>query len=334
MANIHDVARSAGVSTATVTRVLKRPDLVAEATLRRVQNAIDVLRYTPNSAAVSLRTARTKKILVTVPDISNPFFGSVIRGVEEEAQNAGYAVLLGDTRNEASREELYASMLGSEADGLIFLGHRLPEAANLLLARQGVRAPIVNACEFSPSLRVSGVHIDNVAAAKTAMDALYEVGHRDIAVISGPLEGPLSRDRLQGVRQAAEEYGEIARLQVCLGDFSLESGRIEATRILAESKPTAIFCFSDDMAIGAMAAIHSAGLRCPEDVSVMGFDDIEVARYLNPPLTTIRQPMALLGQQAVQLLLSILSGQQTEPMSVTLTHTLVVRRSVSAARGR
>ena len=204
MTTIQDVARSAGVSTATVSRVFSAPDQVAEGTRARVREAVADLGYIPNLAAKTLRTLRTNKILVTVPDISNPFFSQVIRGVEEAATAAGYAVLLGDTRHDEAREEQYAQMLlRKEADGLIFLGHRLPDTLADMVATLGPRTPIVNGCEFSPGLAVSSAHIDNERAAAEAMAHLYDLGHRRVGVITGPLISPISRDRLAGVRRTA-----------------------------------------------------------------------------------------------------------------------------------
>ena len=225
MATIQDVARSAGVSTATVSRVLSAPEVVAEATRARVLEAVNVLGYAPNVAAKMLRTLRTEKILVTVPDISNPFFSQVIRGVEEAASAAGYSVLLGDTRDEEAREEQFAAMLRrKEADGLIFLGHRLPDTLAEMVAAGGPRTPIVNGCEYSPDLGVSSAHIDNERATAEAIDHLYGLGHSRVGVITGPLVSPLSRDRLAGVQNAAVRRGLMGELAVATGDFSLEAG--------------------------------------------------------------------------------------------------------------
>ena len=176
--------------------------------------AVERLGYTPNSAAKNLRTLRTGKLLVTVPDISNPFFSLILQGIEEAAQREGYAVLLGDTQHDREREERYALMLKrKEADGLIFLGHRLPkEAAALVRSMAPRRAPVVNGCEFNPRLGIPSVHIDNAKAAAEAMDHLYRLGHRRIGVVTGPLVSPLSRDRLRGATARAQDAARRARL--------------------------------------------------------------------------------------------------------------------------
>ena len=335
MSTIQDVARRAGVSTATVSRVLSHPEIVATATRDRVIEAVAALSYEPNHAAKSLRTLKTAKIVVTVPNIANPFFSAVIRGVEEAAQAAGYAVLLGDTRQEPEREELYATMLRrKEADGLIFLGHRLPDTLADLVARMGSSAPVVNGCEFSPELGVSSAHIDNTAAAHEAMDLLYSFGHRRIGVITGPMTSPISRDRLTGARDSAAEKGRLDDFMMAIGDFSVESGSKQTRAFLAgPAPPTALFCFSDEMAMGALRAIADLGLSCPDDVSVVGFDDISYARYLQPALTTISQPMEQIGREAVGLLVNILRGQADHLVFKTLPHRLVVRGSTGPARG-
>ncbi len=339
MATIRDVARHAGVSTATVSRVFSRPDAVAGDTRDAVLKSVEALGYTPNSAAKSLRTHRSGKLLVTVPDIANPFFALILQGIEGAAQRAGYAVLLGDTQHDDAREDRYAQMLQRrEADGLVFLGHRLPKAAAALVRAAGAsRAPVVNGCEFSPGLGVPSVHIDNAAAAGEVMDHLLRLGHRRIGIVTGPLVSPLSRDRLDGALRHAKAHGKAA-VTVTHGDFSIESGIAAVERLLdGGAPPTAIFCFNDEMAMGGLHAIRRRGLRVPDAVSVAGFDDIRFARYADPPLTTIRQPMRELGEAAVRLLLDILDGRMRRTVSVTLPHTLVVRASTGpppAARGR
>ena len=332
MATIQDVARAAGVSTATVSRVLSNPDIVAPPTRDRVMRAVQALRYTPNVIAKMLRTHRTDKILVTVPDISNPFFGRVIRGVEEAAHTAGYSVLLGDTWQRAEREERFGEMLyRKEADGLIFLGHRLPDSIGPLLVQLGGRAPVVNGCEFSPELEVSSAHIDNAAAAKEVMDHLYGLGHHRIGVITGELRSPISRDRLAGVRLAAKEHGALDNLMIEPGSFAIESGFDNALHLMDRNRAlTAIFCFSDELAMSAMAAVRQRGKRCPEDISIAGFDDMHFSEYLSPPLTTVRQPAETIGRETVRLLLDIILGDAKTVENVTLPHHLIVRDSTAS----
>jgi LacI family repressor for deo operon, udp, cdd, tsx, nupC, and nupG len=301
-----------------------------------VLQAVERLGYEPNAAAKNLRTLRTEKLLVTVPDISNPFFSLIIQGIEEAAQREGYSVLVGDTQHDEAREERYAMMLKrKEADGLIFLGHRLPRAAAALVQALAPRcAPVVNGCEFSPRLGIPSVHIDNAKAAGEAMDHLYRLGHRRIGIVTGPLVSPLSRDRLRGATMRAKQQRAERDFVVINGDFSIESGAAGAERLLGRREPpTALFCFNDEMAMGAIETAKRHGLRVPLDVSIVGFDDIRFARYIDPPLTTVAQPMRAIGEGTVRLLLEILNGtESTVPESVTLPHTLTIRASTAPPR--
>ena len=333
MPTIIEVAAMAGVSTATVSRVLSRPEQVSETTRLRVLEIVRSSGYAPNVAARSLRTLRAAKILLTVPDISNPFFASVIRGAEEAARDAGYSVVVGDTRHDPVVEDQYADMLSRrEVDGLIFLGHRLPDSLAPLLAREGAAAPIVNGCEYSADIGVPSVHIDNAAASADAIEHLVALGHRAIGIITGPAISPISRDRLSGALAAAAGHGLRDKLRVCVGDYAASSAFEQAAMLLAQDV-TAIFCFSDEMALGALSAIGAAGLSCPRDVSVMGFDDLPLARYFQPALTTVAQPKGLIGRRTIELLVDILRGIAPPSRQVTLDHALVIRNS-TAAPGR
>jgi LacI family repressor for deo operon, udp, cdd, tsx, nupC, and nupG len=331
MPTIHDVAARAEVSTATVSRVLSNPQKVSEGTRRRVLKAVHQLGYSPNAAAKSLRTLTTRKLLVTVPDIANPFFSLIIQGIEEAALREGYAVVLGDTHHDAEREERYGEMLlRREADGLIFLGHSMSKSVSAMMKKNQM-APIVNGCEYSPSLGVPSAHVDNEAAAYEAMNHLYGLGHRQIGVITGPLASPLSRDRLRGAQSCAKDNAAARQVMVVNGDFSIESGIAGAARLFAQqTAPTAVFCFNDEMAIGVLDYANRIGKSVPESLSVIGFDDIRFARYMRPALTTISQPMLDIGRETVRLLLGVLQGTVTSAVSITLPHKLEIRSSTGA----
>jgi len=336
VSTIHEVARRAGVSTATVSRVMSgHKHAVSPETRERVMRVVTSLRYEPNSAAKNLRTLRSRKLLVMVPDISNPFFSLILQGIEEAATREAYAVLLGDTQHEQAREERYALMIKKkEADGLIFLGHRVPtEVARLVKETAPRCAPVVNGCEFTPSIAVPSVHIDNAKAAYEAMDHLYGLGHRRIGIVTGPLISPLSQDRLTGTMLRAKEAGLQSALTVLTGEFTIDSGAEAAVQLLDKTdRPTALFCFSDEMAIGAMTTLRRRGLNVPLDVSVVGFDDIRFARHFNPPLTTVAQPMREIGEGCVRLLLEILRGHTIAPVSLTLPHQFIVRETTAKPR--
>ncbi|WP_084524711.1 LacI family DNA-binding transcriptional regulator [Luteimonas sp. J29] len=335
MATIYDIARHVGVSAGTVSRALSRPEKVLPATRARIEQAAAELGYVPNAVARTLKTQRSGRILITVPDIGNPFFARILKGAEEAAQAAGYAVLVGDTQHQPEREERYAQMLPrNEADGMIVLGHRLPPTARAIVGRRGPGAPVVNGCEFDPALGIPSVHIDNAAAARAAMEHLYGLGHRRVAVVGGPPDNPLHRQRLEGARAAARAHACLQELVVAPGDFSVESGHAAATALLDPAPvATAAFCFSDQMALGMLAACRERGIRVPEDFSIVGFDDLASSRYLSPPLTTISQPMHEIGARAVKLLLAILDASEV-PYQQTLDFRLVVRGSTASPAGR
>ena len=333
MATIYDIAKHVGVSAGTVSRALSRPDKVLPTTRSRIEQAAAALGYVPNTVARTLKTQRSGKILVTVRDIANPFFAQILQGAEQAAQAVGYAVLLGDTQHQPDREERYAQMLRrNEADGLIVLGHRLPPTARAIVQQRGAAAPVVNGCEFDPALGIPSVHIDNAAAARAVMEHLYALGHERIAVIGGPPDNPLHQQRLEGVRAAGKARGRLHQLVVEPGDFSVESGHAAALALLARTPaPTAIFCVSDQMALGALAACRDLGVRVPDDLSIVGFDDLASSRYLTPALTTVRQPMREIGACAVSLLLAIIEGRDV-PLQQTLDFSLMVRGSTGGPR--
>ncbi|UAK23717.1 LacI family DNA-binding transcriptional regulator [Sphingomonas nostoxanthinifaciens] len=334
MPTIIDVANAAGVSTATVSRVLSGSGRVVAETRARVLAAVERLGYAPNVAARSLRTTRAGKLLVTVPDISNPFFSNVIRGAEAAARGIGYSVVLGDTRHDAAIENQYAEMLAKrEVDGLIFLGHRLPDSLATLVRASAGGAPVVNGCEYSPGLDVPSVHIDNAGASEEAVAHLIGLGHRDIGIVTGPMASPLGRDRVAGARKAMAMHGLADRLQIDHGDYSVEAGAAAAHRLLAGGV-TALFCCSDEMAMGALSAIRATGRICPTDISLVGFDDIRFARFLEPALTTIAQPQQEIGRETVRLLHLLITGQHAAATSVTLPYRLVVRDSTAPFQPR
>ena len=334
VANIFEVAKRAGVSTATVSRVLSNAALVAPATRKRVLAAVEKLGYVPNAAGKNLRNMRTRKLLVTVPDISRPLFSLILQGIEESAHHAGYSVLLGDTQYDKGREERYAAMLKEkQADGLIFLGRKLSKGVeDLVRTHRGTTplAPVVNALGFKPALGIPSVQIDNAAAGAEAMDHLYRMGHRRIGMVSGPAQSFVSAERVRGALSRARRERAERDVIVAHGDFSIDSGVVAGERLLADPKPpTAIFCLNDEMAMGVLHTARRRTLRVPDDLSIIGVDDIRYSRYTNPPLTTVAQPMREMGEHAVRVLLGILTGGEQPKELVRLPHTLVVRSSTA-----
>ena len=324
--NIQEVARVADVSVATVSRALQLPDLVAPETRQRVRDAVERLGYTPNAQARVLRTARTRVIVAVVPDISNPFFAEVIRGIEAVAHENRYSVLLGDTQHNRAREQAYADLLAAQqADGLITLLPHIPRVS------PSSPAPIVNACEYVTDPSINSVYVDNVAAARDATNYLLMLGHRHIAVVNGPMHSPISVDRDSGYEQALAAFGlKRDPKLVGSGDFSVESGMRALESLFARGQRfTAAFCSNDEMAIGAIRSIKAHGLRVPQDISVVGFDDIRFARHYDPPLTTIAQPKEELGREAMSMLIELMSHADIAPRKRILPTQLVVRGSTA-----
>ena len=321
-----DVAKLAGVSTSTVSYVLSGVRPIGEETRRRVQAAMDELGYTPNALARNLRTARTRLIVALLPDIANPFFSEVIRGIEQVAHESGYSVLLGETQSSLVREQAYADMVAArQADGIITMSPRVPS-----IPIQG-RLPVVNACEYVKDSQICSVYVDNVAAAASAVDYLVMLGHRDIAFVAGPPSSPICVDRELGYQLALQRAGiALNAALAAVGDFSIEAGERAIDLLLSRGQPfSAVFCSNDEMAIGAMRALGARGLRVPEDVSVVGFDDIRFARYTSPALTTIAQPKNALGREATTMLIELLNDPAVPPRKRVLSADLVIRGSTA-----
>jgi LacI family repressor for deo operon, udp, cdd, tsx, nupC, and nupG len=328
--DIGAVASAAKVSVATVSRTVQRPEMVSEQTRRRVYEAIEALGYTPNAQARNLRTSRTRLVIALVPDIANPFFSEVIRGMEQVAHESGYSVLLGDTQSSRAREQAYADMVAArQVDGLITLMRHLPK-----LPMSG-RLPIVNACEYVKNRDITSVRVDNVGAAKAAVEHLLTLGHRRIAFVSGPADSPISVDRQRGYEAALKRAGLAPNpALIAPGDFSMESGVRAIEYFLAQKRRfSAVFCSNDEMAIGAMRALAMHGFAVPGDVSVVGFDDIRFARYTSPPLTTIAQPKNELGREAMRMLIELLNDPSTPVLKRVLSADLVVRGSTARCAG-
>ncbi|NIY76431.1 LacI family transcriptional regulator [Thalassospira sp. HF15] len=311
IATIEDVARQAGVSIATVSRALHKPDVVSETTREKVQTAIAATGYTANVMARNLRLNRSGMILLLVPDIGNPFFSSILSGIEKGASQAGYNVLIGDTQNDPEREATYAAYLRSnQADAMILLNGRLP--APLAKAPANATSPVVIACERIPGCALPTVIIDNDEASFVATRHLIDLGHTRIAHVSGPTGNILTTDRVTGYRRALKSAGITSEPNLIYrGDFSIDSGIAAGRALLADAKtrPTAVCCASDGMAIGVIVAAKEVGLRIPQDLSVVGFDDIPHAAAYDPPITTVRQPRRRLGEQAIALLLDRLGSK-------------------------
>lgn len=305
MSTIKKVCQLAGVSTATVSRALKNPDMVNVKTRERIFKAIAESGYRPNVLASSVKTGRSNSLVVLVPNLSNPFFLKIIQGIEQAAQESGYSVLLGDTQGDPQREHEYAGMvLSNRADGLIHLDHSFPfSKSDEKLAE---KVAMVSVCERIVSdTKFPVVELDNYSACRALANHLTSYGHKHFGVITGQKESQIYRDRLAGIKSVLlEENINLDDSLVVGGEYSFEAGEAGAKELLKNSRcPTAIFCFNDDIAIGAIHEIKKHGLRVPQDISVVGFDNIKVSAYIDPPLTTIDQPAYEMGRKAVEVVL-------------------------------
>lgn len=326
-ANITDVAREAGVSISTVSRVLNNSDYpIKPETRRKVLEAAAELRFRPNDLARGLLLRKSRTVGLIVPDISNPYYPELSLGVEATASERGYSVIFCNTSRKAEKLEQYVDvLLQKRVDGIVLVGGGTDFA------------PISQALlDFDVDVTVIGRHnlpfpsvqIDNVGAAQEAASHLAELGHRRIAFLSGPLKLTSVQDRLSGYRLALEEQGldRDDRL-VCEGDFQPESGYSAALSLLqGEPRPTAIFAANDRMAIGVIAAATDLGLEVPDDLSVVGFDDITMASYTRPSLTTVAIPGYQMGASAMRLMLRLFAEEEC-PQVTWVPTKLVVRDS-------
>ena len=326
------VAAELGVSVATISRVLTRPDLVNRQTRDRVLQGIERLGYRPNLIARDLRRGETRTVLVVVSKLS-AFFLEILRGTEQAAEEIGFAVLMGNAKGDIRRTITYFDQVASRrADGIILLTGVLPPGAETAATKL---PPLVVAAESLRDSPLPTVGIDHVGGAEEAVRYLIGLGHKRIAHIAGPDHVLSSRARATGYRKALR----AARLPfddtlMQRGDFSVESGG-KMLQVLMQRKPTpsAIFCANDEMAIGAIQALKSAGLSVPGDVSVVGFDDEEIAELYDPPLTTVHIPRFDIGYQSMMMLRDSITPQRSVRSTVLATR-LIIRATSEAPRKR
>ncbi|MCG7496896.1 DNA-binding transcriptional regulator CytR [Vibrio sp. Of7-15] len=333
MATMKDVAQLAGVSTATVSRALMNPEKVSASTRKRVEDAVLEAGYSPNSLARNLRRNESKTIVTIVPDICDPYFSEIIRGIEEAAKENGYLVLLGNSSQQHQTESSLVNLVFTkQADGMLLLGTDLP--FDVSKPEQKNLPPLVMACEYAPELELPTVHIDNLTATFEAVNYLTQMGHQRVAQISGPDTAALCQFRHQGYQQAMRRAGiTVNPNYIVNGDFSFEGGAKAITSLMSLAEPpTAVFCHNDIMAIGAMQQAKRLGLRIPQDLSIVGFDDIQFAHYCEPALTTVSQPRYEIGRQAMLMLLELLKGKEVRAGSRLLDAKLMIRDSAAPPR--
>lgn len=325
---IREVARGAGVSVATVSRVVNGTAVVREETRRRVEEEVARLRYAPNAAARSLTTSRTNTVGVILPDIWGDYFSEVIRGIDLSARQAGYHVLVSSSHSDAAETRDVLRAMHGRVDGVVLMSpHATPRSLEAWLP---VSLPVV-LLNVPPG---GGGHpvlnVDNRGGARAMVGHLVGLGHRRFAFVNGPASNYDAAERRRGCREALRASGLPAEAAVEIGgDFGEESGDAAGEAIVRLSpRPTAVFAANDSMAIGVLFALARAGVNVPGDVAVAGFDDIPIARFASPPLSTVRHDIRKLGERALVRLLDEIAGEATSPAArEVLPFSLVLRES-------
>jgi DNA-binding LacI/PurR family transcriptional regulator len=331
MASLQEVARRAKVSIATVSRVLNESDKVVPETRAVVQKALRELGYRPNRVARRLRMkdGRAHLVGLIIPDIQNPFYAEIARGVEDAAYAARYALLLCNSDENPEKERFYLDVMRDESvDGIVLPPFNDTDRAVAEIAKTDI--PIVCVDRSLSNVKTDLVEVDNYEGALQAVNLILDKGHRDIGLIEGRAQVSTSRERRRGYIDALTARGITPRKELMrAGDFKQESGRVLAHEMFELRKPpTALFVCNNLMAVGALGALHQRNLRVPADVGVVGFDDLPWAEALDPPLTVVRQPAYAVGRQAMELLLKRIMEPTRPPIVVRLMPELVIRRSV------
>lgn len=327
---IYDVARLAGVSTATVSRALNGTGQIAPGTRATIEAAVEQLGYRPNSIARSLVTKSTQTIALLLPDISNPFYAALVSGIQHSVLSRDHTMLLCTTEGDPEREEQYLRLLrAKQVDGALVDGLVLPPDRIARFVRDGF--PIVCLDRDIDSNSIPLVQVDNRLGGRLAAEHLVALGHTRIAHVTGASALRISEDRLEGYRGALLDAGiEPDPGLVAEGRFT-EEGGFEAARSLLAASPdlTAIFAANDLSALGVLNAIAESGRRVPDDVSIVGFDDLRLSAFTSPPLTTVKQPADEIARLATEILIGLTRGEQVRQMRHLLEPSLVVRSSTA-----
>lgn len=331
--SLRDVARRAGVSTATVSRVMNNLDYVSHSVRTRVEKAVKELDYSPNRVARRLRVrdGERKLLGLLVPDIQNPFYVDVIRGVEDMVFARDYAVYICNFAQDYEKEKTYLNKLQSESiDGLIVAPYHEDDKMVISLVRE--KFPIVCVDRGLKGVDVDLVVVDNEKGAYNAVNHLIEIGHRRIGYVGGLYSIPTSQKRHDGYVKALKANGlEIDNDLIKFGDSKHVSGmRLTAEFLDMPCPPTALFTGNNVITLGALETIHSRGLSIPADIAILGFDDMFWANSLNPPLTAVLQPGYEIGRQAASMLFERLEEPGREPRKIVLNTKLMVRQSCGA----
>lgn len=331
MATIYDIAREAGVSIATVSKVINQTGRISDKTRKHVQDVMKRIDYQPSVVASALTKKRTYSLGLLIPDIANPFFAELARSIEDQAHELGYSLVICSTDNDLTREERYVNVLRQKsADGIIIATGARNDAMMKQLMKY--KLPVAVIAREMPLLAVDTVLVDDYLGGYLAASHLTGLGHRNIAVIAEDLAVMSSKERVRGYRKALEEAGiPYDDNLVAVSPFHVEGGKATAKELLSGANPpSAIFGCNDLLAIGVVQAARELGLRVPEDVSVVGFDNTVLATIIDPPLTSVAQPVQQMGKEIVQLITGEIDGSKPSKQRLVLLPELVVRGTTSA----
>jgi len=330
---LDDVAKKAGVSTATVSRCINTPERVVEATRKRVNRAIDSLGYTPNFGARVMAAKRTFTIGAIIPTMENAIFARGLQAFQEELHNSGYTLLVSSSAYDPKiEEEQIKALISRGADGLLLIGYDRAPAIYRYLERQA--APALIAWAYAPNNPLPAIGFDNRAAMIRLFDKVWEMGHRRIAVISANVLGnDRAAERLEGIRDALLARGlPPETIRVIETPYGFDTGETAMRELMStDVTPTLVMCGNDVLAAGAMRGARALGLDVPRDVSITGFDDIELAQVLHPPLTTMHVPHREMGRRAAAMLIALVEGTAPQP-AVDLPVNLQMRDSLAPPR--
>jgi LacI family transcriptional regulator len=332
-ATIKDVARLAGVSVATVSRVLNASAPVRDATRARVLDVARQLRFAPNGSARTLSRRRSGALGVILPDLHGEFFSELLRGIDQEAQRAGHSLLVSSSHHDSHGVSVAVRTMRGRVDGLLVMAPDVEAAALDAALPDGLPVVLLNR---APGVTAASVMVDNFGGAHAMTTHLLALGHRRIGFVAGAVDNADSEERELGYRAALQEAGVAFDAELYVrGDFTEEGGWRGARELLARPEPpSVIFAANDAMAVGVLSALREMEIPVPADVAVVGFDDIPIARFLNPPLTTVRVGIAALGARGAALLLRDIAERpppHRDPRRDILPTVVVVRASCGAA---
>lgn len=330
MATMKDIARLAQVSTSTVSHVINGSRFVSDEIREKVMRIVVELNYTPSYIARSLKVKATKTIGLLVTATNNPFFSEVMAGVEQYCQKNQYNLIIATTGGDAKRlQQNLQTLIHKQVDGVLLMCGDSRFQADMELT---VPLPLVVMDWWFTELNADKILENSERGGYLATKSMVDAGHQKIGIITGNLRKSVAKNRLQGYKKALSEANIVLNPDwIVESHFDFEGGIVGAQKLLSLSdRPTAIFCCSDTIAIGAYQAIQNQGLRIPQDISIMGYDDIELARYLFPSLSTISQPKAELGKLAVETLLQRIQEPNENYRTLVLEPTCILRESISS----